>query len=156
MALRFTLRQNKIKSNKAYGKWYAQTLKQGEMSMKDIEEHIQSCCSVTRADVRAVIAALQEVVERWLKLGYVVNLDELGKFYLSIRSESVDTPEEFSVQKHVKDVVCKYTPAGYRVNAGKRIVRPFTNGCTLEQVSEYDNTGHVVKRIRRGGTVRKK
>lgn len=156
MALRFTLRQNNIKSSKAYKKWFAHTLKQGELSMDDIERRIQSRCTVTRADVRAVITALQEVVAMGLKDGYVVNLKELGKFYLSIRSESVDDPDEFSVQKHVKDIVCKYTPQGHRVSAAnRRIVRPFTSDCRLEQVSLYDKYGHVAKRIRRGGQVKK-
>ncbi len=156
MALKFTLRQNKIKSSKAYNKWFAHTLKQGELSMDDIERRVQTRCTVTRADVRAVITALQEVVEMGLKDGYVVNLGELGKFYLSIRSESVDTPDDFSVQQHVKDIVCKYMPEGHRVNAAdRRIVRPFTNDCRLEQVSLYDETGHVAKRIRRGGRVKK-
>ena len=156
MALRFTLRQNNIKSNKAYKKWYAHTLKQGELNMKEIEQRIQSRCTVTKADVRAVVTALQEVVEEGLKDGYVVNLAELGKFYLSIRSESVDRPEDFSVQKHVKDIVCKYMPEGHRVSAdGPRIVRSFTSNCQLEQVSLYDENGHVAKRIRRGGRFKK-
>jgi predicted histone-like DNA-binding protein len=156
MALRFTLQQNKIKSNKAYGKWYAHTVKTGELTMDDIERRIQGRCTVTRADVRAVLAALNDVVEDGLKSGRVVNLNELGKFYLSIRSESVATPEEFSVKRHVKDVVCKYTPAGHRVNQrDRRIERSFTSNVKLEQMSLYDNTGHVAKRIRRGGEFKK-
>ena len=147
MALHFTLRQSNIKGSSVYKKWFAHTLKQGELTMDEIERRIQNRCSVTRADVRAVITALQEEV---------VNLNELGKFYLSIRSECVDSPEEFSVQKHVKDIVCKYTPQGHRINAGdQRIVRAFTNDCTLEQVSAYDEGGHVAKRVRRGGHIRK-
>lgn len=47
------------------------------------------------------------MVEQGLKSGHVVNLGELGKFYLSIRSECVDTPGDFSVRKHVKGVVCR-------------------------------------------------
>ena len=156
MALHFTLRQSNIKGSSVYKKWFAHTLKQGELTMDEIERRIQDRCSVTRADVRAVITALQEEVENGLKDGMVVNLNELGKFYLSIRSECVDSPEEFSVQKHVKDIVCKYTPQGHRINAGdQRIVRAFTNDCTLEQVSAYDEDGHVAKRVRRGGHIRK-
>ena len=156
MALRFILRQLKVKSNKAYNKWYAHTLKQGELTMDDIERRIQDRCTVNRADVRAVITALNEVVEMGLKDGYVINLAELGRFYLSIRSECVDNPDDFSVQKHVKDVVCKYMPKGHRVNAAdQRIVRSFTKDCRLEQVSIYDETGHVAKRIRRGGRLKK-
>ena len=158
MALKYTLRRNNIKSNKSYGMWYAHTLKQGDLSMQEIEKRIQSRCTVTRADVRAVITvtALKEVVEDGLKSGYVVDLAELRKFHLSIRSECVEHPEDFSVQRHVKDIVCKYTPEGHRINAANpRIIRPFTNDVKLEQVSIHDEYGHIAKRIRRGGHVRK-
>ena len=152
MALHFILQRNNIKSNKSYGKWYAHTVKQGELSLDRIEEMIQSRCTVTRADVRAVITALKEVVEFGLKNGMVVDLDEMGKFYLSIRSECVDDPEDFSVKLHVKDIVCKYSPDGHRLPSSKRrIVRSFTNGCKLVQDSLLDNKGHVAKRVRKGG-----
>ena len=88
-------------------------------------------------------------------MGNVVSLGALGKFYLSIRGVCVDNPEEFSVQNHVKGVVCKYMPVGHRRQSlNGRISRPFTDDCQLEQVSIYDETGHLAKRIRRGGRVR--
>ena len=155
MSLKFKLRKNNIKSNKSYGKWYAHTLRGSEVTLDEIEQQIQDCCSVTRADVRAVVTALQEVVARDLTDGHVVSLGELGKFYLSIRSESVDNPEEFSVQRHVKGIVCNYIPEGHRRSNDRHITRPFTDNCHLEQVSIYDENGHVAKRIRRGGWIRK-
>ena len=104
-----------------------------------------------------IIIAMEKVVERNLKMGNVVSLGELGKFYLSIRGVCVDNPEEFSVQNHVKGVVCKYMPVGHRRQSlNGRISRPFTDDCQLEQVSIYDETGHLAKRIRRGGHVRTK
>lgn len=154
MALEFTLRKNEIKSNKSYGKWYAQTVRGSELSLSEIAERVQSNCGVSRANVVAVITALQSVVSKGLKNGHVVNLGELGKFYLSIRSECVDSPDEFSVQKHVKGVVCKYIPEGHRLSSDGTLTRPFTENIELRQASEYDETGHVVKRIRRGGKVR--
>lgn len=36
MALMFTLRRNNIKSNKAYGKWYAHTLRNTELDLSEI------------------------------------------------------------------------------------------------------------------------
>lgn len=153
MALMFTLRRNNIKSNKAYGKWYAHTLRNTELDLSEIASRVQSNCGVSRANVVAVITALQSVVAKGLKGGHVVNLGELGKFYLSIRSESVDNPEDFSVQKHVKGVVCKYIPEGHRHMADGTLHRHFTEGIELKQMSEYDNTGHISKRIRKGGKV---
>ena len=147
MSLKFTLRKNNIKSNKSYGKWYAHTLKGSEMNLDEIEQLIQASCSVTRADVRAVVTALQEVVIQGLHDGRVV------KLYLSIRSECVDNPDDFSVKKHVRGVVCNYTPEGHRQPLSRRIRRPFTEGCRIEQVSLYDEQGRVGKRVRRGGWV---
>jgi predicted histone-like DNA-binding protein len=156
MSLKFTLRQNKIRGGKGYGKWYAHTLRGSELTLDEIEQRIQASCSVTRADVRAVVTALQDVVADGLKSGHVVSLGELGKFYLSIRSESVDSPDDFCVKDHVKGVECNYIPLGHRNQLSHRIVRPFTEDCRVEQVSVYDETGHIGKRVRRGGKVRRK
>lgn len=153
MALRFKLRKNNIKSNKSYGKWYAHTLRNTELDLTEISNRVQSNCGVSRANVVAVITALQDVVSKGLKNGHVVNLGELGKFYLSIRSECVDNPDDFSVRKHVKGVVCKYIPEGHRRQTDGTLHRPFTEGIELKQETEYDETGHISKRVRRGGKV---
>ena len=156
MSLKFTLKKHNIESNKSYGKWYAHTLRGEELSMDEIEKCIQENCSATRADVKAVLAALHDVVLRALKDGRVVSLGELGKLRLSIRSECVDRPDDFSVQRHVKGVVCKYTPDSHRDPLSGRLLRPFTDKCRLEQISLYDAEGHLAKRIRRGGWSRKR
>lgn len=156
MALHYRLLQNNIKSNKAYGKWYAHTVKQGELTLKEIERQIQERCSLTSADVRAAIVALTEVVEEGLKNGQTVNLGELGKFALSIKSLCVDDPKDFRVDTHVKEIVCKYTPEGHRSKTGdRRIIRAFTNGCQLVEQGHYNEETNQYKRSRRGGTIRK-
>lgn len=154
MGLQFTLKKNHIKGNQAYGKWYAQVVRGTEIGVKEIADRVQSHSGISRANVMAVITALNEVVETSLKDGHTVNLGELGKFYLSIRSECVDNPEDFSVSKHVKGVVCKYVPEGHRRTTDSSVYRSFTENVKLTQLSEYDDTGHVKERIRRGGKVK--
>ena len=141
MALKYVLRKNNIKSNKAYGKWYAHTVRDAdELTMSEIEQKIQDSCTLTRADVRA--EGLQD--------GKVVNLDEMGKLHLSIRSKSVDNPDEFDLNKHITGVVCKYTPQGHRIGMGDhRIKRDFTTGLTISPVELVDETGKTVKRERK-------
>ena len=155
MALKFTLKRHNVPNNPAYGKWYARTLRGGEMHLDEIEQRIQSNCSATRADVRAVLTALSDVVTEGLKDGKTVDLGELGKLSLSIRSESVAQPDDFRVDRHVKGVVCCYTPAGRRRQSDGRIIRPFTDNIRVEQATVFNEDGHVAKRIRRGGNVRK-
>lgn len=144
MAIHFVLRKNHFKGNNGEGKWYAHTLRKGEMDMLEIEEKISEACTVTPADVRAVMSALQKVVREGLQDGRVVNLDELGKMRLSLRSKCVDNPEEFDISKHITGVVCKYTPLGHRKGiAGRKIIRPFTHGCEALQEPVYYKDGTV-------------
>ena len=139
MAIYYTLQQNNIKSSKYYGMWYAHAKKQGELNMNKIEQLIQNSCTVTKADIRAVLAALREVVEDGLKDGKVVNLGELGKLYLGIQSECVTTPSEFLPAKHIKRLVCKYSPEGHRSNINnRRLVRPFTCKCEIREQPYYN------------------
>lgn len=156
MAIKFTLQQVNIKNNKSHGKWYAHTVKQGELSLNEIEKLIQARCSLTAADVKAAVVALKEVVEEGLKNGMVVNLDELGKFYLSIRSECVDNPDDFRVSEHVTDIVCKYTPAGHRSNPLTHdVIRPFTNDVKLEELNFFNPETKEYEKRRRSGMFRK-
>lgn len=153
MALQFKLRKNNIKSNTSYGKWYAQTLRNTELDLTEISNRVQANSGVSRANVVAVITALQSEISQGLKNGHVINLGELGKFYLSIRSECVDNPDDFSVRKHVKGVVCKYIPESHRRQCDGTLYRPFTEDIELRQVSEYDKSGRISKRVRHGGRV---
>ncbi|MBQ9230912.1 MAG: hypothetical protein IJV44_06535 [Prevotella sp.] len=156
MAIHYMLQRSNIKGSKTQDKWYAHAVKQGELTMEEIEEQIEAACSLRRSDVRAVITELKEIVERGLKDGLVVNLDELGKFYLSIKSVCVDNPKDFRVDTHVKEIVCKYTPEGHRSKSGSgRIVRAFTNNCELVEQGTYDAESNKYKQSRRGGTIRK-
>ena len=98
MAIHYRLLQNNIKSNKAYGKWYAHTVKQGELTLKEIERQIQERCSLTSADVRAAIAALTEVVEEGLKKGLFFRKEDgeprgVGKIRLEYQESVCGRPQ---------------------------------------------------------------
>ena len=155
MPIHYTLQQNNFKG-KEQGKWYAHAVKQGELTMDDIATQIESACSMRKSDVVAVLMELRDVMERGLKAGMVVNLEEMGKFYLSIKSECVDAPKDFRVDKHVREIVCKYTPDGHRSKLRDgRIVRSFTNNCELVEQSQYSPDKHSYQQGTRGGTFRK-
>ena len=50
MAIHYRLVQNKIKSDRNYGKYYAHTVKQGEISLEEIERMIETNCSAKASD----------------------------------------------------------------------------------------------------------
>lgn len=77
-------------------KYYAQSQARGEMGIREISERIQQMCTVTRADVMAVLTAMEEIVSEGLQGGEIVRLGGLGSLQLSLSGEGADTEETFS------------------------------------------------------------
>lgn len=139
MAVLYKLRKSEFKNSSHYGKYYAHTVKTGHVGLELIEQMIQDNCSAKRSDVRLVLTELIDVVKTMLQEGKVVELDGLGRFSLSIKSECVDHPEDFDVRKHVKGLKCNFTPAGHRRGMGDHsIARPFFDGCHIEETPKYE------------------
>ena len=77
------------------GKFYAQAQARGEAGIRELSQRIQQTCTVTRADVMAVLIALEDVVADSLANGEIVRLGELGSLQISLSSEGSLTKEDF-------------------------------------------------------------
>lgn len=77
------------------GKYYAQAQARGEAGIREMSQRIQQMCTVTRADVLAVLTALEDVIAESLSNGEIVRLGELCSLRVSISSDGADTKEEF-------------------------------------------------------------
>lgn len=77
-------------------KYYAQSQARGEMGIREMAERIHEACTVTRADVMAVLTALEDVVAEGLQSGYIVRLGEMGSLQASLGSSGAASKEEFS------------------------------------------------------------
>lgn len=142
MAIQYRLLQNKIKGSKNYGKYYAHTVKQGIISLEDIEEMIESNCTAKASDVRLVLRELFDVVKFYMQKGYIVDLKEMGKLSISVKSVCVDDPSEFRSDKHITGFACNYTPQGKRYQGtaeenGRHIHRSLLDGCEAEESKYY-------------------
>ncbi len=142
MAIHYKLIKNQIKSSKNYGKYYAHTVKQGKVSMEQIEQTIQENCTAKASDVRLVLRELFDTVKQYMQDGYVVELREMGKFHISVQSTPVDDPKNFSTDRHITGFKCNYTPYGERYKAGegersRHIHREMTDGCEAKPQKEY-------------------
>ncbi len=134
MSVFYRLRKSEFKGRPNYGKYYAHTVKMGHVGLDEIELIIQQNCSATRADVRLVLTELIDVMKRELQEGRVVELDGFGRFSLSVKSTSVDHPDDFNVRKHITGMKCNFTPTGHRRGLGDRtITRPFFEGCNVQE-----------------------
>ena len=142
MAVIYRLMKNQIKSSKNYGKYYAHTIQRGEVKQQQIEERIQANCSAKASDVRLVLRELFDTIRDYLQDGYVVNLEEMGKFSLSVKSTCVKQPSDFMPSKHIKGFKCNYTPQGHRYKVGEgrlagHIKRHLLDGCQAIEAPYY-------------------
>ena len=73
-------------------RFYAQAQASGEMS-----ERIQRTCTVTRADVAAVLTALEDVIVEALSAGEIVRLADLGTFQIGVSGKGADSEDKYDV-----------------------------------------------------------
>ena len=70
-------------------KFYAQAQASGEMGVLEICERLQRECTLTRADVMAVLVALEDVVADGIRGGQIVRLGGLCSLQISLSSSGV-------------------------------------------------------------------
>ena len=76
-------------------KYYAQAQARGDVSLREMAERIQSTCTVTKADVYAVLVSLEDVVKEAIQNGEIVRLGELCTLQVSLSGKGTLTEEEY-------------------------------------------------------------
>lgn len=77
-------------------KMYAQAVNNGYVSFDELCTDISELCSLTSADVKAVMDRMNYVLDRNLKAGRIVQFGEIGNFRLSVGSSGTATEGEFT------------------------------------------------------------
>lgn len=80
-------------------------------SLNLITEEISQNCTLTRADIVACLAALQQVIINHLKDGRSVRLGDLGSFRLSMRGKGATTADDVKSDS-IKSIRVLFTPSG--------------------------------------------
>lgn len=83
------------KNPEVQGKFYAQAQARGEAGIRELSQRIQNECTVTRADVVAVLTALEGVVSDALANGEIVRLGELGSLRISLSGSGSILKEDY-------------------------------------------------------------
>ena len=78
-------------------KYYGQVQSTGDVNIREMATRIQANCTVTKADVYAVLVALEDVITDALKGGEIVRLGDLGTFQIGISSKGAATEEDYDV-----------------------------------------------------------
>ena len=79
--------------------------------IKEVVSQIEKQCTLTRADVKSVLLALEYVVTQQLQAGHTIRLGNLGSFRPTIvAGYGSDSPSGVT-SKNIKAVRCRFTPS---------------------------------------------
>jgi len=127
MAVHIKLIKNNIKSSSSYGKYFAKTVSQGEVTIREIMEEACRNSHLSEGSVIAVVTELEDLLKEKLGEGQTVVLPGIGRFSLRVESIGVDDPKEFNIRRHITRIICGFLPAGRRI-AGGHILYNFCEG----------------------------
>ena len=85
------------RDKEAAPKYYGRVQANGDVNIREMSERIQQTCTVHKADVQAVLLALEDVIIDALKGGEIVRLGDLGTFQIGLSGKGSETEEDFSV-----------------------------------------------------------
>ena len=122
-------------------KYYAQAQARGDVSLREMAERIQSTCTVTKADVYAVLVSLEDVVKDAIENGEIVRLGDLCTLQVGLSGKGTLTEKEY------EDTLIKKARINFRpgpVLAGALETLKFTKvpvKYTKETEKEENNEG---------------
>lgn len=100
-------------------KWYATVKADGELTIDDLVGQIENFSSLSEADIRGVIIALENVIQKELTNGKIIRLDKLGSFSPSLSSNGASTEQDFN-SSFIKEAKVNYRP-GKRISDALKI-----------------------------------
>jgi len=118
MAVHIKLIKNNIKSSSSYGKYFAKTVSQGEISLREIMKEACRNSHLSEGTVIGVVTELEDLLKEKLGEGQTVVLPGIGRFSLRVESIGVDDPKEFNIRRHITRIICGFLPAGRRITGG--------------------------------------
>ena len=102
-----TVRKNFKTGEKLF---YPMLVEPSVVSFEELLNSVQEICSLTLADVTAIVKSFQEVVLELLSEGYSVHVDNLGSFRPTLKATSVENKDDVTADL-IKQVHCVFTPS---------------------------------------------
>ena len=125
-------------------KYYGHVQANGDISTREMSERIQANCTVTKADVFAVLVALEDVIIDALKNGEIVRLGDLGTFQIGISSKGALTEEDYD-EELIKKARINFRPGtalvGILTGLSYKKVKLKSSKADEEKEEDPDNSG---------------
>ena len=83
------------RDKEAAPKYYGRVQANGDVNIREMSERIQQTCTVHKADVQAVLLALEDTITDALKGGEIVRLGDLGTLQIGISSKGAVTEQDY-------------------------------------------------------------
>ncbi len=112
-----------IGNRKGQTVYYAVPKTQDKMTTDMLVERIVRETSLSAGDVKSALISLSNIVSDALKMGMSVDLAELGNLRPVVSSRMMDTPEDVTVAKALKDPKIVFTPKQDMRTAVKAMTR---------------------------------
>ena len=113
--LKYKIVSRKNPMNKSV-KWYASIATPMPVTLNELAENIEKSSTVSRADAKAVIDALQYAIKKALLDGKSVRLGDLGSFRVTLGSSGAFSEKEFQTSM-IKRVRVQFQPSTELRNA---------------------------------------
>ena len=127
MAVHIKLIKNNIKSSSSYGKYFAKSVSQGEVTLDEIAAEACRNSGFSEGSVIGVATEIQDIMKERLRNGQTVVLPGIGRFSLRVESIGVEDPKEFNIGRHIIRIVCGFLPSGRRIQ-GRHILYDLCDG----------------------------
>ena len=97
--------------NEKFGVYYPAAVTVGQpVPVKKVAKRLSQMCTVTYADVMAVLGELPGVMADYMAQGKSVRLDGLGTFRYTLKTRGVADEADFDFQKQVEAVRVQFVP----------------------------------------------
>lgn len=104
--------ENKIRNSAAYGRHFGRVVSTKTMTYQELCKHVSEHNSVYGPDVCLGVAnKLQACILEQLLEGKKVQFGELGTFYLSVKSSSVENAEDYNLGANIKGLFLCFAPS---------------------------------------------
>ena len=98
--------------NEKFGVYYPSAVVMGSpVSTKKLARRLSQMCTVTYADVMAVLGELPGVMADYMGQGKSVRLEGLGTFRYTLKTNGVADEADFDFQKQLRAVRVQFVPA---------------------------------------------
>ena len=77
-------------------KFYGSVKTSGDINIREMADRIQQSCTVTKADVYAVLVALEDVISESIQKGEIVRLMDIGTLRVGISTKGALKEEDFN------------------------------------------------------------